>query len=364
MPTPVKARWHIVNTFEQCRDLRKTAKVVRVTKKVASNWVERYRATRDVKEKPKSGRPQALSAEAKKRAYELLLGGQHSGAAGVAKQLYDEGLTPRVAHRTTVVRGATSYGKEAGNPIRCVRGKPIKKLTHATKLKRLAFARANTNTRWCRVLFTDMKKFCFYYPGAKVRAVEWVLKGSQRQAAEVNHPLTFNLYCGISKYGVTAHHQVSGTSKSKSTYKNKKGEPAKNITSSEYLDVVANTFLPHGTRMFTTQGMSTWVLQQDNDPTHRVAAEGIKKWNEKKGCSVLLMPNWPPNSPDLNPIENLWGIVTAKVNALGCKTFEEFKEEVVRELRSTPPEVLNNLIKSMTKRIKEVIKAEGDRINY
>ena len=302
MPTPVKERWHIVNTFEQCWDLRKTAKLVRVTEKVASKWVERYKATRDVKEKPKSGRPQALSAKAKKRAYELLLEGQHSGAAGVAKQLYDEGLTPRVAHRTTIVRGATSFGKEAWHPIRCVRGKPIKKLTYATKLKRLAFARANTKTRWDRVLFTDRKKFGFYHPGAKVRAVQWVVKGTQRQATEVNHPMTFNLYCGISKHGVTAHHQVSGTRKSKSTYKNNKGEPAKNITSSEYQDVVANTFLPHGTRMFTTQGLATWVLQQDNDPTHGVAAKGIKKLNDKKGSGVLLMANWPPNSPDLNPI--------------------------------------------------------------
>jgi hypothetical protein len=67
-----------------------------------------------------------------------------------------------------------------------------------------------------------------------------------------------------------------------------------------------------------------------------VAAKGIKKLNGKKGSSVLLMANWPPNSPDLNPILNLWGIVISKVNALGCKTFEEFKEEVVRELRSTP----------------------------
>jgi len=108
MPTPVKEEWHIVNAFEQCGDLSETAQITEVTKKVARNWVERYEATGDVNEKPKSGRPQALCAEAKKRAYELLLEGQHSGAAGASKQLCDEGITPRVAHRTTVVRGATS----------------------------------------------------------------------------------------------------------------------------------------------------------------------------------------------------------------------------------------------------------------
>jgi hypothetical protein len=172
------------------------------------------------------------------------------------------------------------------------------------------------------------------------------------------------LYAGICKYGVTACHLVAGTSMSKSHHSNSKNEEAKNITSSEYAEVLRNTLLPCGTKISGMQGISSWLLQQDNDPTHNIASAIIDEWNARHGSSVRLFEGHPPNSPDYNPIENVWGYVQAKVDEMGCKNFEAFREAVLFHIRNVPPQMLKNLIASMPKRMEACKSRQGGKCGY
>jgi hypothetical protein len=79
---------------------------------------------------------------------------------------------------------------------------------------------------------------------------------------------------------------------------------------------------------------------------------------------VSLLGQWPPNSPDLNPIENVWSYVQAKVDKMGCKTFEEFKEAVLMEIKIVPRKMLINLFDSMPRRMAKVIQLDGDKTKY
>jgi hypothetical protein len=204
----------------------------------------------------------------------------------------------------------------------------------------------------------------FSYPGSKVGSVEWCRKGQGREATSPNRPLCVNVYAGISLHGVTACHVVSGSSKHKGGYNNKQGKPAKNITSAEYGDVVMDTLLPEGCRLFAHKAISHWVFQQDNDPTHRVAPAVVKHYNKHFGTGVRVLSNWPPNSPDLNPIENVWAWAQAEVNKKGCATFEEFHQAVLDTVQSVPQSHLANLYASMPKRIARVISREGGKSGY
>lgn len=364
MAISVEKRWEVVFAWKELHSIKKAARRAGVSPKVARLWVTRYLKTGLVGELPKLGRPSLMSAEARARAYDLLKDGEVQGAAEVAVKLRREGLTKRKVSRSTVLRGIKAEGIARSQPLVALRGRPAKKLSKDTKAKRLAFAMANRKTSWKKVMFTDRKRFLFSYPGQKVHRVQWAVKGAQRQAAAVNHPQSLNVYAGITMWGVTKVHVVAGSSKHKTTYRNKRGQVARSITSEEYKSVVSGTFLPQGTAMYSAQGFGSWVLQQDNDPAHKVATAAINSWNDKRSSSICLLPNWPPNSPDLNPIENLWGIVEAKVQAQGPTSFEAFKLAVIKELQSVPLSVLQSLYNSMPKRMAKLIELHGDKTKY
>ena len=74
--------------------------------------------------------------------------------------------------------------------------------------------------------------------------------------------------------------------------------------------------------------------------------------------------DWPSNSPDLNPIENLWSIVKRNVEKRMPRNLEDLKRMMVEEWNNIPDETIINLVKSMKNRCQLVIKNNGERIDY
>ena len=357
-------RWAIVHDFDATHSLSATARRLKINQKTVARWVRRHQETGGVAKVRGTGRRALLSDAAANEAVKLLLGGEHGGAMHVARVLHSKGLVSKVPDRTTVTRAAKKVAKSEGVPIRAVRGPPVKELNTTTRQKRMKFASSNLRKRWDRVMFTDRSKFHFFYPGSSIKHVGWVRKGQKRQALKVNHAMVVNLYAGITKWGVTKCHIVAGTSKHKSKYLNKKGQPSRNISAAEYKDVLKDTLLPEGSRIFGTLGVSTWFLQQDNDPTHKVAEQVVKEWNIKKGSSIMILPFWPPSSPDLSPIENFWGWVKSKVDERGCKTFDEFQLTVMSVIKNVPKPILGAYFNRMKTRLAQTIQLEGAKTSY
>jgi len=357
-------RWSIIHAFTELGSVRAAAERGGVCSRTASKWIKRWQTTNSVKDLPRTGRPTMMSEEASNCALQLLIGGDATCTDQAAVMLASQGLTPRKVSGSTVSRGVRKAAKRQGKKVRVVRGAPRKALTQATINKRLAFCQANKRTNWRHVLFTDRKKFLFKYPGSKVAAVRWEEQGQTSGVFTPNHPQVLNVYAGISYYGVTKCHVVAGSSNYKTRFTNKKGAMAKNITSLEYEDVLNTTLLREGSAIFSKQGIGSWVLQQDNDPSHKEATAVIQKWNDKRKSSVQLLKGWPPNSPDLNPIENLWAVVQRDVDAIGCKTFDAFKKSVLRQVKAHGQSIARALVQSMADRVDACLELNGCKTKY
>jgi len=102
-----------------------------------------------------------------------------------------------------------------------------------------------------------------------------------------------------------------------------------------------------------------WRFQQDNDPKHmsRIA----KAFLAETFPEVL---EWPANSPDLTPIENLWSIVKHNVEKRIPTNISELNQYLVEEWEKIPSFMLSNLGLSMNRRCQMIIDNNGERFNY
>ena len=75
---------------------------------------------------------------------------------------------------------------------------------------------------------------------------------------------------------------------------------------------------------------------------------------------------WPAQSPDLNPIEQLWNHLKRKLNAYSTypSGILELVERIPAEWKEIPASVCMNLVESMPERVEVVVKAKGGYIKY
>ena len=150
--------------------------------------------------------------------------------------------------------------------------------------KRLAWAQEHrtwTAEQWANVLWTDEGKFCKHGSDGKVYV--------RRRSTEEFDPKctkgtvkggggSVMVWGGITKSGPGPISQVIGI-----------------MDAVGYVNI-----LEENLENFTNKNMPlNWIMQQDNDPKH--TSRLAKKWFDDNNVQVM---EWPPQSPDLNPIEN------------------------------------------------------------
>ena len=102
-----------------------------------------------------------------------------------------------------------------------------------------------------------------------------------------------------------------------------------------------------------------FVFQQDNDPKH--TSKIVKRWIHESNVKLL---EWPAQSPDLNPIENLWKELKVRAHARNPRTLDDLERICMEEWQKIPPEVCSNLVDKYHRRLTAVIQQNGYATKY
>lgn len=129
------------------------------------------------------------------------------------------------------------------------------------------------------------------------------------------------------------------------------------MNSEEYTTVLENNLLP----FFAGRNAAEWTYQQDNAAIH--TSRLTRAWFQQHGINVL---DWPSCSPDINPIENVWGILARRVYSENrqFQTIPELRAAVMEAWHHITHDTQRKLIETMPNRIFELITRKGGLTHY
>jgi hypothetical protein len=109
----------------------------------------------------------------------------------------------------------------------------------------------------------------------------------------------------------------------------------------------------------TKRWTQPWTFQQDGAPSHKF--NETQRWLLEHFPDVITRQQWPASSPDINPIELIWGILKPKVNAVAHPNVQSLERALLREWRNLTYETINKCIDDWPKRLDKMLAKGGGR---
>lgn len=279
------------------------------------------------------GRPRVTSS----RDDQILIREMKKNRDVTSQQLLEE--NPQIkCSRQTVRRRITESGEFASYwKIK----KPF--INKINRNKRKAWCKAHlawTKEDWAKVLWSDESPFVLRF-NRKTRV--WRRHNERYEIfatrATVKHDVKINVWGCFSALGVGDLHLIDGI-----------------MDKHQYKSILENQMLPSVRRLYRGEN---YIFQQDNDPKH--TAKTTKTWMRRNNIPLM---DWPSQSPDLNPLENLWSYLDYKCKNRKPASKEELYQCLLEQWRAIPNDLLMKLSDSMPDRINAVLKAKGYATKY
>lgn len=231
---------------------------------------------------------------------------------------------------------------EANLHGRVARRKPL--ISEKNRRKRLAFAKKYVNKPnefWNSVLWSDESKFNLFASDGRTKVWRTPDEAYRLQCLSptVKHGGGNVMVWGcMAGCGVGNLHFIEGI-----------------MNAEMYEGILSTSMIPAAAKLL---GRS-YIFQHDNDPKH--TAKRVTAFLKKKRVKVL---DWPPQSPDLNPIEHLWEEMERQRASEVPRNKEQLKGLLQKTWNGLNQDICAQLVESLPRRLQAVIEAKGGPTKY
>lgn len=317
----------ILHLREKGKTIREIAEIVEISKTSVNKFITN---PKDYNIERKRGRPACVSDRDMRRIKQLAVNKNVS-----ARQIKSElslNITPRRIQQILSADMNIRYENMEHKP----------KLNARHKRARLEFAEKYKfwTNQWTNVIFSDEKKFNLDGPDGQRKY--WRDRRRERRSCYRR-----NFGGGsLMVWAAFGHHGKSPIC-----------FISHRMNSQMYTSLLDNVLIEFSESFWG----ENFVFQQDNAAIH--VSKMTKDFFKDKQIELL---EWPACSPDLNPIENVWGLLSYNVylNGRQYETLADLKKAIVEEWRKIDLNTLQRLVQSMPNRLGEVINKGGGSTHY
>lgn len=305
-----------------------------VARCAVQNALRKYIETGSYHDAERSGRPKKTTSYDDRVIRRSMVFNPWCTTEDVRKNLLYAGIN---LHRSTISRRLKAMDLKAFKPAK----KPL--LTQASRKKRLQFAKTYrhwTSEDWKKVLWSD--ECCisqFGHNSQYVRRPTGERHNERYTQPTVKHAESLMIWGCISANGPGEVEIL---------------EKKTRMDSKVYIDILDRKLAK------SLENLDCNIFMQDSAPCH--VSKVSKNWLSNHDIITL---EWPGNSPDLNPIENIWKIMKALVAQRKPANRHQL-EDVIKSVWRTElnGRLCATYVNSMPDRLKAVITARGGSTKY